>query len=59
PLSTTETALTVHLSLNSTSTGDAQMILEDITSALRTTFHISHVTIQIETSSFDQTCNQI
>lgn len=59
PLSTTETALTVHLSLNSTSTADAQMILEDITSALRTTFHISHVTIQIETSSFDQTCNQI
>lgn len=57
PLSTTEAALTVHLSVSNEKL--SQQILEEISQELRHTYHISHVTIQIETNKFDQNCNQI
>lgn len=57
PLSTTEVALTVHLSVNDNV--DTQILLEDISQTLRQDFDINHVTIQIETAVFDQICNSI
>ncbi|MGX7051766.1 cation diffusion facilitator family transporter [Leuconostoc palmae] len=57
PLSTTETALTVHLSV--ADNVDIEELLEDITTVLRHDFDIHHVTIQIETKIFDQPCNII
>lgn len=56
-LSTTETALTVHLSINDGI--DDQKVLEEITKTLRLHYGISHVTIQIETPEFQQHCNTI
>ncbi|WP_367370788.1 cation diffusion facilitator family transporter [Leuconostoc carnosum] len=57
PLSTTEVALTVHLSVKDNV--DTQILLEDISQTLRQDFDINHVTIQIETAVFDQICNSI
>lgn len=57
PLSTTEVALTVHLSVNDNV--DTQILLEEISQTLRQDFDINHVTIQIETAVFDQICNSI
>ncbi|TYC47742.1 cation transporter [Leuconostoc litchii] len=57
PLSTTEAAMTVHLSINKDV--DEQILLADISNELRQKYNISHVTIQIETNSFDQACNVI
>ncbi len=56
-LSTTETALTVHLSIFDTV--DDQKVLAGITTELRRHYGISHVTIQIETPEFQQHCNAI
>ncbi|MCT8388814.1 cation transporter [Leuconostoc holzapfelii] len=56
-LSTTETALTVHLSIFDAV--DDQKVLAGITTELRRHYGISHVTIQIETPEFQQHCNAI
>ncbi|MDF7627269.1 cation diffusion facilitator family transporter [Lactobacillaceae bacterium L1_55_11] len=57
PLSTTETALTVHLSIEDGA--DGQALLEKISQDLRSEYHIAHVTVQIEREDFDQRCNNI
>lgn len=57
PLSTTESALTVHLAVENPA--DAQNILEDVTDQLRSHYHISHVTIQIEGPWHETNCNSI
>ncbi|MFL2051571.1 cation diffusion facilitator family transporter [Leuconostoc mesenteroides] len=57
PLSTTEAAMTVHLSVKKNV--DEQELLANISSDLREKYDISHVTIQIETNEFDQSCNVI
>ncbi|QDH17243.1 cation diffusion facilitator family transporter [Swingsia samuiensis] len=49
-MSTTETALTVHLTSNATSSHDTRQILTEATLLLRSKFNISHPTFQIETS---------
>lgn len=53
PISTTETALTVHL-VRATPADD--MLLGDATEALRTRFGIGHPTFQIETLSYAARC---
>ncbi|ADG40523.1 MULTISPECIES: cation diffusion facilitator family transporter [Leuconostoc] len=57
PLSTTETALTVHLS--AVKNVDSQELLEDIAGTLRRNYHVNHVTIQIETAKVTEPCNLI
>ncbi|MGX4592623.1 cation diffusion facilitator family transporter [Leuconostoc sp. JNUCC 76] len=57
PLSTTEAAITVHLSVQKDV--NEQRLLASISQDLRKKYEISHVTIQIETADFDQTCNVI
>ena len=57
PLSTTETALTVHLS--AAKNVDSQELLEDIAVTLRRDYHVNHVTIQIETAKVTEPCNLI
>ncbi|MEX0380119.1 cation diffusion facilitator family transporter [Leuconostoc sp. MS02] len=57
PLSTTETALTVHLS--ATKNADSQELLEDIAMTLRRDYHVDHVTIQIEKTIVSEPCNLI
>ncbi|CAM3020516.1 cobalt transporter [Leuconostoc gasicomitatum] len=57
PLSTTEAALTVHLSV--IEGVETQKILDDVSQVLRQNFNINHVTIQIETSISSQPCNLI
>ena len=61
PLSTTETALTVHLALSDEALrGDhGQKELHDIETALKETFGVSHVTIQIEGQQHEENCNTI
>ena len=57
PLSTTETALTVHLS--AAKNVDSQELLEDIAVTLSPDYHVNHVTIQIETAKVTEPCNLI
>ncbi|MGY3743081.1 cation diffusion facilitator family transporter [Leuconostoc inhae] len=57
PLSTTETALTVHLS--TAKNADSQDLLEDIATTLRQDYHVDHVTIQIEKAKVAEPCNLI
>ena len=57
PLSTTETALTVHLSVSPDV--DTQVLLEDMSQTLRQKYEIHHVTIQIERHAMNQPCNLI
>ncbi|MBS9335239.1 cation diffusion facilitator family transporter [Fructobacillus sp. M1-13] len=61
PLSTTETALTVHLSLTEEQLDDQHGIrlLNEIENELKTDFGISHVTIQIEGGQTEENCNVI
>lgn len=54
PLSTTETALTVHLVLNCTKTDNR--FLFDLQQHLHDHFGIAHSTIQIETGSDEESC---
>lgn len=57
PLSTTETALTVHLAV--TKPADSQLVLKDITTTLRRDYNVNHVTIQIESDPVAKPCNLI
>lgn len=57
PLSTTETALTVHLSI--ANNVNSQELLEDIATTLQHDYHVDHVTIQIEKAKVAEPCNMI
>lgn len=61
PLSTTETALTVHLSLSEKllSVHHGQEALKEIEEELKHNFGINHVTIQIESEQHEENCNTI
>lgn len=62
PISTTETALTVHLVLVSTPlpTASAQtVLLQDVIEGLRSRFSIAHPTVQIEEACYAPSCHLI
>ena len=56
PLSTTSTALTVHLQMPHPPAGDA--FLHELAERLNTRFGISHATLQIERGDADVDCAQ-
>ncbi|GAO99255.1 cation diffusion facilitator family transporter [Fructobacillus ficulneus] len=61
PISTTETALTVHLSVNDMvfEDGHGQTFLNQIESDLKNNYGIQHVTIQLESAGSQDNCNVI
>lgn len=61
PLSTTETALTVHLTFEKQVLDEqhGQKLLDEIENALKRDFEINHVTIQVEAEKNNENCNTI